>query len=206
MNGFQRRYAILQGTWKAGYRTEVSRSAIAFLILVLLSGGVCLVLPDLRTTLVERVVALLGGLGVTDAAGNLSAAALFSNNVRACVFIMLYGLVPFVQLPALAVGMNAMLVGVLGAQYIADGAGWVYLAAILPHGIFEIPALILSFAMGLYVCGQMTRRCRRDETALPIWECLAQMSWLLLLVLVPLLAAAAIVETYVTPLLLSLFL
>ena len=74
----------------------------------------------------------------------------------------------------------------------------------MPHGIFELPALVLAFSMGLYVCGQVTRRCRHDETALPLWDCVPLMSWLLLLVLIPLLAVAAAMEAYVTPLLLSL--
>ena len=76
----------------------------------------------------------------------------------------------------------------------------------MPHGIFELPALILAFATGLYVCGQVTRLCRRDKEALHVWDCLLLMSRVLFLALLPLLAAAAVVEAYVTPLVASLFL
>ena len=59
----------------------------------------------------------------------------------------------------------------------------------------------------LYVCGQVTRRLfRRDESALHIWDCLVLISRMLLLVLIPLLAVAAILEAYVTPLVAALFL
>ena len=60
--------------------------------------------------------------------------------------------------------------------------------------------------VGLYVCGHVTRRLlRRDENALHIWDCLVLMSRTLLLALLPLLAAAAVVEAYITPLVASLF-
>ena len=99
------------------------------------------------------------------------------------------------------------LLGVLGAWYVSEGVSpLVYLAAVIPHGIFELPALILAFATGLYVCGQVTRLCRRDKEALHVWDCLLLMSRVLFLALLPLLAAAAVVEAYVTPLVASLFL
>ncbi len=203
MNGLQIRYDSLLQTWKDGYGGEVKRSGIAFLILIFLTCGVCLALPQMREQLVAWIQGLFSGLPVTDSSGKLSAIALLSYNMRACVFIMLYGLVPFLQLSALSLGANAMLLGILAAQSLADGAFLPFLASVLPHGIFELPALILAFAMGLYVCGQLTRRCRHDETALSIWACLSQISWLLFLVLIPLLAVAALVEAHMTPLLVS---
>lgn len=207
MNLLQRQFGVLGSTWRSGYGAEVKRSAIAFLLLVLLSFGVSLAVPALRESVIQRVVQMMGSLNVTNENGTLSAAALFSNNLRACTFTMLYGLVPFVPLSALALGMNAILLGVLAAQYFTGGTSLLlYFLALLPHGIFELPALVLSFAMGLYVCDQVTRRCRKDETAVPVLDCLVLMGWLLMLVLIPLLAVAAAVEAYITPLLLSCFL
>ena len=80
-----------------------------------------------------------------------------------------------------------------------------YFAALLPHGIFELPALILAAALGLFLCRQMTRRCRHDETALPLPVCLTQIARVFLLLIAPLLAVAAVMEAYVTPLLIGLF-
>ena len=154
------------------------------------------------------VLSSMESMGIVNEDGSLSALALFSNNLRATVFIMVYGLVPFIQLPALALGVNTMALGVLASWYIAQGYSIVaFLAAVLPHGLAEFPALILAFGVGLYVCGQVTRRLfRRDESALHIWDCLVLISRMLLLVLIPLLAVAAILEAYVTPLVAALFL
>ena len=196
----------LQTAWHDGLAGEVRRSAIAFFTLAVLAFIICLALPDLRQRLVDYVLSMMGGLDIQDQSGTLSAPALLSNNIRACVFTMMYGLIPFLLLPALSLGINAMLLGVLGAWYVSEGVSpLVYLAAVIPHGIFELPALILAFATGFYVCGQVTRLCRGNKEGRHVWDCLLLMSQVLLLVLLPLLAAAAVVEAYVTPFVASLF-
>ena len=198
----------LKSAWQNGLSGEVLRTAIAFPILVMLSFTLCTVFPALRDSLLSMVLSSMESMGIVNEDGSLSALALFSNNLRATVFIMVYGLVPFIQLPALALGVNTMALGVLASWYIAQGYSIVaFLAAVLPHGLAEFPALILAFGVGLYVCGQVTRRLfRRDESALHIWDCLVLISRMLLLVLIPLLAVAAILEAYVTPLVAALFL
>lgn len=196
----------LKNAWHNGLNGEVKRTAIAFPLLAVLAFAAYMVLPDLRARLVDLVMDAMNGLNVTGENGSLSALGLLSNNVRACAFTMVYGLIPFLRLPAMALGVNAMLLGVLAAWYVSEDISMLgYLAAIVPHGIFELPALVLAFAMGLYVCGQLTRRCRRDESALHVWDCLALISRMLLLVLIPLLALSAVVEAYVTPVIASLF-
>ena len=197
----------LQTAWHDGLAGEVKRSTIAFFTLAVLAFIICLALPDLRQRLVDYVLSAMGGLDIQDASGMISAPALLSNNLRACLFTMMYGLVSFPVVPVLSTGVTAVILGVLGAWYVCEGASLrVCLAAIVPHGIFELPALILAFATGLYVCGQVTRLCRRDKEALHVWDCLLLMSRVLFLALLPLLAAAAVVEAYVTPLVASLFL
>ena len=198
----------LKSAWQNGLSGEVLRTAIAFPILVMLSFTLCTVFPALRDSLLSMVLSSMESMGIVNEDGSLSALALFSNNLRATVFIMVYGLVPFIQLPALALGVNTMALSVLASWYIAQGYSIVaFLAAVLPHGLAEFPALILAFGVGLYVCGQVTRRLfRRDESALHIWDCLVLISRMLLLVLIPLLAVAAILEAYVTPLVAALFL
>lgn len=199
-------FSGLRKAWYDGLNGEVKRTAIAFPLLALLAFAACIFLPDLREHLVELIVSSMDSVGAVNEDGSLSALVIFLNNLQACAFAMVYGLLPFLQLPALALGINAMMLGVLAAWYVAEGLSLAsYLAGILPHGIFELPALILAFAMGLYVCGQVTGLCRRREHALHVWDCLVLISRMLLLVLLPLLAAAAVTEAYVTPLVISLF-
>lgn len=206
MNPLERKFQILADTWRKGLREETKRSAIAFFILILLTFGACLLFPQLREMLVERVVQLFGSLEITSG-GGLPAMTLFSNNLRACVFTMIYGMFPFIHLSAFALGMNAMLLGVMAAYHAAGGSSLlVFLASLLPHSLFELPALILAFGMGLYTCDQITRRWKHDPESISAFDSLAMIGWLLMLVQIPLLAAAAYLEANVTPLLLSLVL
>lgn len=72
---------------------------------------------------------------------------------------MLYGLIPFLPLSALALGTNALMLGAFAAIYQQQGIGLgVYVLGVLPHGIFELSALILSCALGLLICRTGTER------------------------------------------------
>ena len=200
-------FAPVLHAWRNGYEAEVRRSAIAFFVLIFLAFGVCLAVPEIRIGFSAYVQNLFQGMGLADEAGRLSPLALLGNKLRACLFTMLYGLIPFLRLPALALGVNAVLLGGLAAVYAAaDTTMLLFAAGLLPHGIFELPALILAFSMGLYICGHLTRRCRRDETALSLVQCLGLAARLLVFLLLPLLIAAALTEAYVTPLAVGLFL
>ena len=119
---------------------------------------------------------------------------------------ILWGLVPFAYLAAFPLGFNFFLIGALGVYYVRSGVGLgSYLVGILPHGVFELPALVLFCAAGLYLCSRVTARVRGDKEV-RILRTLSEVSTLFLYVILPLLAAAALMETYVTPRLLAMVL
>lgn len=191
--------------WDSGYRYEVWRTALAFVILYFIAFGGAMAFPDLRETIMGYILELFGSMELTDDVGRISGLLLFANNVQACCMMMFYGLLPYVRFTAFPLGMNAMLLGILLAHHLASGLSLpLYLAALVPHSIFELPALVLALATGLFVCGQITRRIRQDETALPFWDCLVHMSRTLILI-TPLLIAAAAVEAHITPVIAALF-
>jgi len=188
-----------------GFAYELRRSAIAFGVLLVLSFGASLALPELRDQVVSQLFRLAEN--VTDEENTISMWMLLSNNLTACGYSILYGLLPFVYLPALSLGMNAIILGSLGGWYVANGYPvWVYLAGLLPHGIFELPALVLSFSGGLYLCGQINRRIRKRPMERTLFQSISCVSRVYVTAVAPLLLAAAFLEAYVTPLFLSLFL
>ena len=205
-NTLREQYRCLLDAWHRGLDWECRRSAIAFLILALLAFGVCMASPALLEQAIQFLTDIMGGVEVQKADGSLSALALFINNFEATAMIMTYGLLPFLHLPAMSLGINAVLLGIMAAWYLDNGYSMAaYLAALLPHGIFELPALVCAIGVGLFVCGQLPRRIRHDKTALPLWGCLLLISQTLVLVLLPLLIAAAFMEAYVTPVIASWF-
>ncbi|MCR5134996.1 MAG: stage II sporulation protein M [Clostridiales bacterium] len=140
--------------------------------------------------------------------GEISAPHLFLNNLRACAVAVLLGLIPFLFVTALTLIANAAVMGAVGAMYRMTGrsVAVMYLAGILPHGIFELPAILLSISMGLYICYCLVKRiCEGRYNRGIVKKALANSLRTFLCLIVPLLAVAALIETYVTPILLTHF-
>lgn len=201
---FRQLEAEFRRDWNDGLNWECKRSAIAFLVLTVLAFAACLLSPALLDWVIDLITGSLSAADTdTQVQGLTAVLSMFAANIQTCSISMLYGMIPWVCLPAVALGLNSMLLGTLAAWYVSMGyPPLLTLAALLPHSIFEVPALILSFAAGLFVCGQMTRRIRGDETARSAMACLMVLSRTLILLL-PLLAAAAAAETFLTPAIVS---
>lgn len=163
-----------------------------------------LVRPDLCSWMIGQFVQQMEDMGIQQADGHLSALMLLGNNLRASIACILYGFVPFLFLPALSLGVNAGLLGLLAAFYLQNDISlWYYLAGILPHGIFELPALVIALALGVSLCSHVTDFVRHNQKGVMVPLMLQTLRVLLLRVL-PLLIVAAVMEAYVTPLVLAL--
>ena len=71
------------------------------------------------------------------------------------------------------------------------------LTAIVPHGIFEIPAVVLSASLSFYVSVGIIKKLMDSEFSLR--TCLINSLKTFLLVVLPLLVIAAVVEAFITP-------
>jgi len=78
---------------------------------------------------------------------------IFANNSQASLFGILIGVV-FGIFPLLAVFVNGYVIG-FTSQLAVSKAGALILLKLIPHGIFELPAVILSMAIGLYLGGRL---------------------------------------------------
>ena len=81
-----------------------------------------------------------------------------------------------------------------------------YLTGIVPHGVFEIPALIFSIACGVHLCRAMNQLVTSHPDRAPLPAVLEDLLRVLVLLVAPLTVAAAFVECYVTPVIMNLFL
>ena len=188
--------------WREEYGRWVGMTAVAFLVLVVLSYIAGRLFPEISATILTYFNEVVADSGIVRDDGSFSALALFGNNLRAMVLSTLYGFIPFLYLPALSMGVNAILRGIVA--YSVNGQ-WLLLAAgILPHGIFELPALCLSLAAGLCLCQNINRYIRKNEKGImkPLLLNILRVTGL---VVIPLLVVAAIMESYVTPAVMQLF-
>lgn len=193
----------LHGFYRSDFRNTLLCAAVAFLAVMLLSFCVCLRAESFISWLKDWFTQQVIDAGVVDADGSFSVLRLLGNNLQAMLLAIGYGFIPFLFLPALSLGINALLLGGFAAYYCINGIPlWFYIAGILPHGIFELTALVLALAGGLYLCRSITDyiRCNEKGVVGPLVKNLLR---LLTLHILPLLIAAALVETYVTPALLQ---
>lgn len=191
------RRVLAQGIWPI-----CRHNCPCFLALTVLAYIVGRLFPDVPVTIIRTFNESIADAGIIRDDGSFSALALFGNNLRAMVMTVLYGFIPFLYLPALSLGLNAAIIGMLAA--LMDGQWLLLLAGLVPHGIFEVPALLLSLAAGLCLCRNINRyiRCNEKGMMKPLLLDLLRVVGLLV---VPLLALAAVMEAYVTPLAMQLF-
>jgi len=121
---------------------------------------------------------------------------LIKNSLTALAVVLggfLFGIVPF-----LALIYNGEILGIL-ANYTINRAGTsFFLLGIVPHGIFEIPALIISIAMGLKIGRISVKKVLRKEEVSIVKEIKIAFGVFLRIVLV-LLFISAFIEILITP-------
>jgi len=153
--------------------------------------------PELTQTLLSKVIDQFQGIMVN---GEISPVQLFLNNLQASVLGVLVGLIPFLFLPLMGIFSNAAVLGLVFSSYQATTIPlWkVITLGILPHGIFELAAVFLCYAMGLCICWNLTKKIvghrKRENLKDLLQNCLRTT----VLIVVPLLIAAALIETYIT--------
>jgi uncharacterized membrane protein SpoIIM required for sporulation len=127
---------------------------------------------------------------------------LFFNNTRAVFVIFLVGTVSFSVLGVLAYVLNIALIGGLFGviQLFGDIPVWpLFLGGVLPHGIFEIPALLAGSAAMLYFgVSLVTPQAGRSFGEAGV-ELFADWCKVYVGIVVPLMAVAAVIEAYITP-------
>ncbi|WMJ85035.1 stage II sporulation protein M [Oscillospiraceae bacterium LTW-04] len=145
---------------------------------------------------------------VINESGQLSVMGLFFNNFIASGMAVVTGVVPFIFVPLAALALNAVLVGIISAIMGTAGIGGPFelVVSIAPHGVFEIPALLISAAMGIALCLDISARVLYKKRDMSFLTLLAELARISVLVIVPLLAVAAVLEAYLTPALMAILL
>lgn len=124
---------------------------------------------------------------------------LLKNNATASFIIYVTGLLPIFIPAVLIIVANGALIGIVFSALKTSGEGILLplLTAIVPHGIFEIPAVVLSASLSFYVSVGIIKKLMDSEFSLR--TCLINSLKTFLLVVLPLLVIAAVVEAFITP-------
>ncbi len=120
---------------------------------------------------------------------------LFVNNIEACI-IMFFGGVVLGIGSFCVLGLNGLLIGAI-LEVARQTKGLLFVvAAILPHGIFEIPAFVLAGAFGIMLGEAVIREYLGEGDS-------GETAWFLMkkfvIYIIPLIFVAAVMEAFVTP-------
>jgi stage II sporulation protein M len=148
---------------------------------------------------VEEISQQLAGQIITDNPA-LIALYLFLNNLQACVLLFLGGATLGI-FTMLVLAVNGMLVGaIVGLKLPEQGLLWIA-AALLPHGIFEVPAILIAGGLGFLLAEAILREVQGTGNAAAEAK---RFGKTFLRVVVPLLMVAAVIEAFITPLIVFL--
>ena len=120
---------------------------------------------------------------------------LFLNNIQACIFLFIGG-ATFGILSVFILTTNGLIIGSV-VELVRENQGTAFIiAALLPHGIFEIPSFLISGALGFTLARAIWDEWKGTGDAAAT---AAHLGKIFVLVVVPLVLLAAFVEAFITP-------
>lgn len=130
--------------------------------------------------------------------------SIFKNNAQATFLSVLIGIIPLIILPAFSAVVTISTISILFASVAIQNKPWIDILVygILPHGIIEMIAIFLSGSVGIFL--SVTVFCRLfspNRHRYSIRKAGFQSLKTYILVILPLVLLAALIEGYVTPIL-----
>lgn len=125
---------------------------------------------------------------------------LFANNLEACILLFLGG-ASFGILTIFIMSLNGIVIGAIMEIISKDHSALFVAAALVPHGIFEIPAFIISGALGILLAQVLISEWYGTGDAAPAAHAYAR---LFIVFVLPLVFTAAAVEAFITPVIIHL--
>jgi len=123
------------------------------------------------------------------------------NNIRAMGITVIAGFLPFLFLPIFILIGNAGVVGgTIGVYYTSGMSVKVLISAIMPHGIIEIPNLVLCASLGTYLNICIIKKITKNKKSdINMKEICLHIAKIFVIIVMPLLIIASFVEGFITP-------
>ncbi|AKF94485.1 stage II sporulation protein M [Brevibacillus laterosporus] len=130
--------------------------------------------------------------------------SIFKNNTQATLLSVVIGIIPLIVLPAFSGIITISTISILLASVAIQNQPWIDILVygILPHGIIEMIAIFLSGSVGIFLSLTVFRRLfSRNRHQYSVKNAILQSLKTYILVILPLVLLAALIEGYVTPIL-----
>jgi stage II sporulation protein M len=163
--------------------------------------------PDMMQEVMGSIVQKLQDEGIFGLRGEFSlllVLKIFYLNLRSTAAFTLLGFAPFLLGAILFLTMLPVLMGVSLAVTVTKGFDFLtFFKLTAPHGIFELCAVFYGVSLGVYLSKEITKKLfsRASMPPTPLSSMTKQILKSYVLIVIPLLALAAVIEVYFTPLL-----
>jgi len=202
---------FMNGQWKFAadyFSKNLKQLFFIYLFLFVTLAGLSMIVfqnnPDLANTYYQEINKAFAEKNMLDKSGFDLFVLIFVNNIWAGAVVILLGFIPFLFIPNFSFISNVMILGVIGAVFQINGIGLLpFFAGIIPHGVLEIPALMLGTILGIHICQKLIKFILRRGYPGEFKQALLAAVWIYLLWMVPLFAIASGIETFLTPILLK---
>ena len=157
------------------------------------------VLDSIKDALKEK-----GLLGIIGKSSFWVAYKIFLNNLQATLIFTALGLIPFFVGTVVFVSSVAVLLGATLALTVSKGFEIaIFIKLTAPHGVIELFAVFYGASLGVFLSKQITKKLfpKHRESTVPLGFVLKKFIASYALLILPLLALAALIESFVTPLL-----
>jgi stage II sporulation protein M len=157
----RRLYRAEREAWRKHYRRYFKYAARALGLGFVIGFLYFLLRPQQEKRALDFVIRSLKDIN-TGGAPIALALTLFYHNARASAIAVVAGWVPFLFLPILDPLLNGGVIGLLVSVSKHQGLDvpWLILTKILPHGVFELTAVLYATSLGMYLSAEMGKKAR----------------------------------------------
>jgi len=149
----------------------------------------------------EGISANIEGVGVVQFFTVGGVFTIWMHNIRTILLATVFGLFSFGVLGVLLMILPFVLIGYFTATIAHLGISpWLFLTAtVLPHGIIEIPAILLAAAIILKLGATLATPAPGYSISEAMLRALGEWARIMVVLVLPLLLGAAILEIFITP-------
>ncbi len=126
---------------------------------------------------------------------------IFINNTIAMFISVLFGIVLGI-VPLMVLVLNGFIIGTIVRLLLVDNGLSFIIAGLIPHGIIEIPLLLLSTSIGMRIGHEVLRALAGKPSA--IKDVFIKGMKFFFYWMIPLIFVAALIETFITPVIMYL--
>lgn len=158
--------------------------------------------PDATMKIVTNIALSFQEKGLYDVGPDILSLKIFLNNIEVAVLILFLSLIPFVPIGLLICFANGLIAGLVSAVFYTKTGDLILLfASLLPHGIIELPIIFYTATIGMIIWTKITLSIFNRGKDIKV--SLKRVVQCLIMIIIPLLVSAALIESFITPLIIQ---